>query len=52
MHRLFFTVLYMTIAVSILNGCALVQWLPSSSCEHVKYERNGEYVEVEASCHL
>jgi uncharacterized protein YceK len=34
----------------MLSGCSLVQWLPSSSCEHVKYERIGRQVEVEASC--
>lgn len=41
-----------TVAALALSGCSLVQWLPSSSCEHVKYERVGNQVEVEASCRL
>lgn len=33
-----------------LSGCSLVQWMPTSACEYVKYERVENYVEVEAQC--
>jgi hypothetical protein len=44
-------VLVFLLAMS-LSGCALVQWLPMSACDHVRYERTGNDVEVEASCRL
>ncbi len=44
--------LTLTIAVLALNGCSLVQWLPSSSCDYVRYERIGQEVEVEALCRV
>ena len=51
-NRLFLTGLYLTIAAIALNGCSVVQWLPTSSCEHVKYERTHDYVKVEAQCRV
>jgi uncharacterized protein YceK len=33
-----------------LSGCSLVQWLPSRSCEYVKYERIKNDVQVQAEC--
>jgi uncharacterized protein YceK len=33
-----------------LSGCSLVQWMPSSSCDHVKYERIKNDVQVQAEC--
>jgi hypothetical protein len=50
--RFFRTATAIGIAVLALSGCALVQWLPLSSCDHVKYERNGNEVQAEASCRL
>jgi hypothetical protein len=50
--RLFLLGLYLGLASITLNGCSMVQWLPSSSCEHVKYERTGDYVEVDAQCRV
>jgi hypothetical protein len=52
MEALRFYVLMMCLCLALLalTNCSLVQWLPSSSCEHVKYERSGNQVEVEASC--
>jgi hypothetical protein len=35
-----------------LSGCSLVQWLPSSSCERVTYDRVGNKVTVLAECTL
>lgn len=35
-----------------LSGCSLVQWLPSSSCEYVKYERTKDVAHVEALCRV
>jgi hypothetical protein len=34
----------------MLGGCSLVQWLPSSSCEEVTYQRLKNQVEVYARC--
>lgn len=34
----------------LLTGCSLVQWLPSSACEQVNYQRLGNEVEVYAKC--
>lgn len=34
----------------MLGGCSLVQWLPSSSCERVTYERVSRNVTVYAEC--
>lgn len=36
----------------LLTGCSLVQWIPSSNCEHVKYERHHDEVEVVAKCRV
>jgi hypothetical protein len=36
----------------MLSGCSIVQWLPSSACEYVSYERNHNKVDVVASCTL
>lgn len=36
----------------LLAGCSVVQWIPSSACEHVKYERHGADVKVQAECRL
>lgn len=47
-----FRILVALLLAMMMAGCSLVQWLPSSSCEHVKYERVGNQVEVEASCRL
>jgi hypothetical protein len=33
-----------------LTACSLVQWLPSSSCEEVTYQRLKNQVEVYARC--
>lgn len=38
------------ILVANLAGCSLVQWLPSSSCEEVTYQRLKNKVEVYARC--
>lgn len=51
-NRLFLRGLTLTIAALVLSSCAVVQWLPTSSCEYVKYERDGSQVEVEAKCRL
>jgi hypothetical protein len=40
------------ILVACLSGCSLVQWLPSSSCERVTYDRVGNKVTVLAECTL
>lgn len=40
------------ILILLLSGCSLVQWLPSSSCEYVKYERIKSDVYVEALCRV
>lgn len=40
------------ITLIILSGCSIVQWLPSSACEYVSYERVNNKVEVVASCTL
>ena len=45
-------VLILCLIPIVLNGCSLVQWLPSSDCSHVRYERVGSQVEVEASCQV
>jgi hypothetical protein len=50
--RLFLTGLYLGLASVSLSGCSLVQWLPSSACEHVMYERTGNSVEVYAQCQV
>lgn len=39
-------------ASTICSGCSLVQWLPSSSCEYVKYERVQNQVHAEVDCTL
>jgi hypothetical protein len=36
----------------MLSGCSIIQWLPSSDCEYVSYERKGNKVEAVASCTL
>lgn len=37
----------------LLAGCSLVQYMPSADCEHVKYERKGNIVDVSAEdCHV
>jgi hypothetical protein len=33
-----------------LSGCSIVQWLPSSACEYVSYERIDNQVHVRADC--
>lgn len=33
-----------------LCSCSMVQWLPSSACEYVKYERIGNKATVAAEC--
>jgi hypothetical protein len=38
------------ILLACLSGCSLVQWLPSSSCEEVIYQRLNNQVEVYARC--
>jgi hypothetical protein len=35
-----------------ITACSLVQWLPSSSCERVTYDRVGNKVTVLAECTL
>jgi ABC-type branched-subunit amino acid transport system permease subunit len=35
-------------AALALSGCLLTAYLPTASCENVKYERKGEMVDVEA----
>jgi hypothetical protein len=36
----------------LLSGCSVVQWLPSSACERVTYDRVGNKVTVLAECTL
>jgi hypothetical protein len=43
---------FLLMATIWLSGCSLVQWLPSSSCEKVKYERVGNKVKVNAECEI
>jgi hypothetical protein len=38
--------------VALISGCALVQWLPLSSCEKVKYERVGNKVKANMECEI
>jgi hypothetical protein len=38
------------ILTACISGCSLVQWLPSSSCEEVTYQRIKNKVEVYARC--
>jgi hypothetical protein len=38
--------------VLLLSGCSVVQWLPSSACERVTYDRVGNKVTVLAECTL
>jgi hypothetical protein len=38
-----------TLCVTV-SGCSLVQWLPSSACEEVIYQRIGNQVEAYARC--
>jgi hypothetical protein len=33
---------------SLLAGCSIVQWMPSSACDQVQYTRVGDEVEVHA----
>lgn len=35
-----------------LSSCSIVQWLPSSNCQHVKYERLLNHVSVSAECEV
>jgi hypothetical protein len=43
----------MTITLCVmLGGCSIVQFLPSSSCERVTYDRVGNKVTVLAECTL
>jgi hypothetical protein len=50
--RFFWVALTLTLAVAVLNGCSVVQLLPSSSCTYVRYERLNDEVEVEALCQV
>jgi hypothetical protein len=34
----------------LLSGCAYLPLLPTYGCEHVKYERIGNQVEMRARC--
>lgn len=38
----------MALAICLLTGCSLVQYMPSADCEHVKYERTGNTAKVVA----
>ncbi len=43
------TLLVLTIVITI-TGCSIVQWLPSSACDYVSYERIDNQVHVKADC--
>jgi hypothetical protein len=34
----------------LLSGCSLVQFMPSSACEYINYERIGDKVTLKAEC--
>lgn len=36
----------------LCTGCSVVQWLPTSACDYVKYERIGNDVTVDAKCEV
>lgn len=38
------------LTIILLTSCSVVQWIPSSACEHVLYERTGADVTVKAEC--
>lgn len=42
-------ILLITLLIT-LSGCSIVQWLPSSACEYVSYERIDNQVHVKADC--
>ena len=35
-----------------ITGCSAVQWIPSSACEQVKYERVNSHVTIAAECNI
>jgi hypothetical protein len=43
-------IMILSAAIYHLAGCSLVQWLPSSACDKVIYERVARNVTVYAEC--
>jgi hypothetical protein len=42
--------LVIILLAAMLSGCVGGRWLLLSSCDHIRYERTGNDIEVEAQC--
>jgi hypothetical protein len=42
--------LVIILLAAMLSGCVGGSWLMLSSCDHIRYERTGNDIEVEAQC--
>jgi hypothetical protein len=43
-------IMLVLLIAALLTGCVGGRWMLLSSCDHIRYERTGNDIEVEAQC--